>query len=70
VLEGDNPASGVYTGAKKKMSAETGMRSIGHHLPALTTQAELLLIAGLNSDHDVHGILIQLPLPPQIDPTR
>jgi methylenetetrahydrofolate dehydrogenase (NADP+) / methenyltetrahydrofolate cyclohydrolase len=68
VLVGDNPASAVYTGAKKKMSAETGMRSFDHHLPSWTTQAELLaLIAGLNNDRDVHGILVQLPLPSQIN---
>ena len=69
VLVGDNPASEVYIGAKKKMSAETGMRSTDHRLPASTSQAELLaLLARLNGDHDVHGILVQLPLPPQIDP--
>ena len=69
VLVGDDPASEVYIGAKKKMSAETGMRSIDHRLPASTSQAELLaLIARLNGDRDVHGILVQLPLPPQIDP--
>jgi methylenetetrahydrofolate dehydrogenase (NADP+) / methenyltetrahydrofolate cyclohydrolase len=69
VLVGDDPASEVYTGAKKRMTAETGMRSIDHRLPASTSQAELLaLIAGLNGDPEVHGILVQLPLPPQIDP--
>jgi methylenetetrahydrofolate dehydrogenase (NADP+) / methenyltetrahydrofolate cyclohydrolase len=69
VLVGDDPASEVYTSAKKRMTAETGMRSIDHRLPASTSQAELLaLIAGLNGDPQVHGILVQLPLPPQIDP--
>jgi methylenetetrahydrofolate dehydrogenase (NADP+)/methenyltetrahydrofolate cyclohydrolase len=69
VLVGDDPASEVYTSAKKRMTAETGMRSIDHRLPASTSQAELLaLIAGLNGDPEVHGILVQLPLPPQIDP--
>ena len=69
VLVGDNPASEVYIGAKKKMSAETGMRSTDHRLPASTSQAELLALLGrLNGDRDVHGILVQLPLPPQIDP--
>jgi methylenetetrahydrofolate dehydrogenase (NADP+)/methenyltetrahydrofolate cyclohydrolase len=69
VQVGRDPASEVYIGAKKKASAETGMRSTDHHLPASATQAELLaLIAGLNRDRDVHGILVQLPLPPQIDP--
>jgi methylenetetrahydrofolate dehydrogenase (NADP+) / methenyltetrahydrofolate cyclohydrolase len=69
VLVGDNPASEVYIGAKKKMSAETGMRSTDHRLPASASEAELLaLLAKLNGDRDVHGILVQLPLPPQIDP--
>jgi methylenetetrahydrofolate dehydrogenase (NADP+) / methenyltetrahydrofolate cyclohydrolase len=69
VLVGENPASEIYVGAKKKMSAETGMRSTDHRLPASASEAELLaLIARLNGDPDVHGILVQLPLPPQIDP--
>jgi methylenetetrahydrofolate dehydrogenase (NADP+) / methenyltetrahydrofolate cyclohydrolase len=69
VLVGDDPASEVYIGAKKKMSAETSMRSTDHRLPASTSQAALLaLITRLNGDRDVHGILVQLPLPPQIDP--
>ncbi len=69
VLVGDDPASEVYIGAKKKMSGETGMRSIDHRLAASTSQAEVLaLLARLNADRDVHGILVQLPLPPQIDP--
>jgi methylenetetrahydrofolate dehydrogenase (NADP+) / methenyltetrahydrofolate cyclohydrolase len=69
VLVGEDPASEIYVGAKKKMSAETGIRSIDHRLPASASQAELLaLIARLNGDRDVHGILVQLPLPPQIDP--
>jgi methylenetetrahydrofolate dehydrogenase (NADP+)/methenyltetrahydrofolate cyclohydrolase len=69
VQVGRDPASEVYIGAKKKASAETGMRSTDHHLPASATPAELLaLIAELNRDGDVHGILVQLPLPPQIDP--
>jgi methylenetetrahydrofolate dehydrogenase (NADP+) / methenyltetrahydrofolate cyclohydrolase len=69
VQVGRDPASEVYIGAKKKASAETGMRSTDHHLPASATQAELLaLIAELNRDPEVHGILVQLPLPPQIDP--
>jgi len=69
VLVGDNSASEVYIGAKKKMSAETGMRSTDNRLPASTSEAELAaLLAKLNGDPDVHGILVQLPLPPQIDP--
>jgi methylenetetrahydrofolate dehydrogenase (NADP+)/methenyltetrahydrofolate cyclohydrolase len=69
VLVGDDPASEVYTGAKRQTSAETGMRSIDHRLPASASESELLaLISRLNGDRDVHGILVQLPLPPQIDP--
>jgi methylenetetrahydrofolate dehydrogenase (NADP+)/methenyltetrahydrofolate cyclohydrolase len=69
VLVGDNAASEVYIGAKKKMTAEAGMRSTDYRLPASASQVELLaLIAQLNGDRDVHGILVQLPLPPQIDP--
>jgi methylenetetrahydrofolate dehydrogenase (NADP+)/methenyltetrahydrofolate cyclohydrolase len=69
VQVGDNPASEVYIAAKKKMSAETGMRSTDHRLPAAASELELLaLIARLNGARDVHGILVQLPLPPQIDP--
>jgi methylenetetrahydrofolate dehydrogenase (NADP+) / methenyltetrahydrofolate cyclohydrolase len=71
VLVGDNPASEAYVTSKKKMVEETGMRSCDHRLPATTSEAELLaLIAMLNGDPDVHGILIQLPLPPQIDPNK
>jgi methylenetetrahydrofolate dehydrogenase (NADP+) / methenyltetrahydrofolate cyclohydrolase len=69
VLVGDNPASEAYVGSKKKMSADTGMQSFDHRLPGTADQAELLaLIAQLNGDPSIHGILIQLPLPPQIDP--
>ena len=68
VLVGDNPASEVYVGAKKKMVAESGMRSIDHRLDASTSREALLaLIDALNRDPQVHGILVQLPLPPQID---
>jgi methylenetetrahydrofolate dehydrogenase (NADP+) / methenyltetrahydrofolate cyclohydrolase len=69
VLVGNNPASEVYVGAKKKMVAESGMRSIDHRLGASTSRETLLsLIDVLNRDPLVHGILVQLPLPPQIDP--
>jgi methylenetetrahydrofolate dehydrogenase (NADP+) / methenyltetrahydrofolate cyclohydrolase len=71
VQVGDNAASEVYIGAKKKMTVEAGMRSFDHRLSASACQAELLaLIAALNGDPDVHGILVQLPLPPQIDPQQ
>jgi methylenetetrahydrofolate dehydrogenase (NADP+)/methenyltetrahydrofolate cyclohydrolase len=68
VLVGTNPASEVYVGSKKKMTVEAGMKSFDHHLPEQVSEAELLgLIARLNADPGVNGILVQLPLPPQID---
>jgi methylenetetrahydrofolate dehydrogenase (NADP+) / methenyltetrahydrofolate cyclohydrolase len=68
VLVGDNPASESYVGSKVKMTAGSGMRSFDHRLPRTTTEADLLaLVARLNSDPTVHGILVQLPLPAQID---
>ncbi len=68
VLVGNNPASEVYVGSKKKMTVETGMKSFDHRLPEQVSEAELLaLIARLNADPAVNGILVQLPLPRQID---
>ena len=68
VLVGDNPASDVYVRSKSRQVIETGMRSFDHRLPASTGEAELLaLVARLNADAAVHGILLQLPLPAQID---
>ena len=68
VLVGNDPASEIYVRNKHKMTTHAGMKSFEHKLPAETTQKELLtLIEGLNSDPDVHGILVQLPLPDQID---
>ncbi len=68
VLVGNNPASEVYVGSKKKMTVEAGMKSFDHHLPDQVSEAELLaLIARLNADPAVNGILVQLPLPQQID---
>jgi methylenetetrahydrofolate dehydrogenase (NADP+)/methenyltetrahydrofolate cyclohydrolase len=67
VLVGDDPASGVYVRTKLRQAAEIGIRSIEHVLPAATTQAELLaLLDRLNAQPDVHGILVQLPLPRHI----
>lgn len=68
VLVGDDPASRVYVGMKKKMCVELGMYSADHELPAATTEQELLALIGqLNTDERVHGILVQLPLPDHID---
>jgi methylenetetrahydrofolate dehydrogenase (NADP+)/methenyltetrahydrofolate cyclohydrolase len=68
VLVGDNPASQVYVRNKHKACQDAGLASWVHNLPADTTQAQLLdLVAKLNADPQVHGILVQLPLPKQID---
>lgn len=68
VRVGDDPASAVYVRGKRKDSEEVGFRSVEHHLPATATQAEILaLVAKLNSDPLVHGILVQLPLPKGVD---
>ena len=71
VLVGDDAASEVYVRSKAKTSAELGMRSETHTLPAATTQAELeTLIDRLNADDEVDGILVQLPLPKVIDSAK
>ncbi|WP_172293837.1 bifunctional methylenetetrahydrofolate dehydrogenase/methenyltetrahydrofolate cyclohydrolase FolD [Pseudoruegeria sp. HB172150] len=68
VLVGEDPASQVYVRNKGKQTAEAGMNSYEHKLDVTTSQEELLaLIDKLNNDADVHGILVQLPLPDQID---
>jgi len=68
VLVGNNPASEVYVRNKSKAVAEAGMCAFDCKLPATTSEAELIdLIAKLNADEEVSGILVQLPLPKQID---
>ena len=68
VLVGDDPASAVYVRSKMRATAEAGMVSFAHDLPESTTQDELVgLIDVLNAGPAVDGILVQLPLPPQID---
>ncbi len=68
VLVGEDPASRVYVASKAKQTVEIGMHSIEHILPAETPEADLLaLVARLNADLDVDGILVQLPLPGHID---
>jgi methylenetetrahydrofolate dehydrogenase (NADP+)/methenyltetrahydrofolate cyclohydrolase len=67
VIVGENPASQVYVRNKRRACEELGMLSVAHDLPASTTQTQLLaLIAQLNQDDTIDGILVQLPLPPQI----
>ncbi|MFM8498640.1 MAG: bifunctional methylenetetrahydrofolate dehydrogenase/methenyltetrahydrofolate cyclohydrolase FolD [Chakrabartia sp.] len=68
VLVGEDPASSVYVRSKGKACQEAGMTSIEHRLAETTTQAELIaLVEALNADPNVDGILVQLPLPKQID---
>ena len=68
VLVGDDPASHVYVANKWKASEEVGINSIHHELPGDTSQADLAeLLASLNADDAVSGILLQLPVPDQID---
>lgn len=71
VLVGNDPASEVYVRFKRRDCEEVGIRSQLHRLPEETTQEELLkLITKLNRDNEVHGILVQLPVPEQIDTER
>ncbi len=71
VLVGEDPASVSYVTGKAKALAEVGMLDRSLHLPASTTESELLAIVdGLNADPSVHGILVQLPLPKHIDENR
>jgi methylenetetrahydrofolate dehydrogenase (NADP+)/methenyltetrahydrofolate cyclohydrolase len=68
VLVGDDPASHVYVRTKEKRAAEVGIATRDHRLPATATTADLLgLVGALNDDPGVHGILVQLPLPPGVD---
>ena len=68
ILIGDDPASQVYVRSKEKLAAEVGFKSVAYRRPVKTPEELLLtLIEGLNEDPDIHGILVQLPVPPQID---
>src|SRR6185369_3177632 len=68
VLVGDDPASQIYVRSKGEHSLAAGMHSVTHRLPDDTTQAQLLaLVAELNDDPLIHGILVQLPLPKHLD---
>jgi methylenetetrahydrofolate dehydrogenase (NADP+) / methenyltetrahydrofolate cyclohydrolase len=71
VLLGDDAASKSYVASKSRAVAEVGMRPFDHHLPVSTSEADLLdLVRKLNADPAVHGILVQMPLPPAIDAKR
>jgi methylenetetrahydrofolate dehydrogenase (NADP+)/methenyltetrahydrofolate cyclohydrolase len=68
VLVGENPASAVYVRSKGKQTIEAGMKSFDHRLPEQVSESDLLaLVDKLNADPAVHGILVQLPLPKQVD---
>jgi methylenetetrahydrofolate dehydrogenase (NADP+)/methenyltetrahydrofolate cyclohydrolase len=68
VLVGDDPASQIYVRSKGEQSLAAGMHSVTHRLPEATSQDELLaLVAELNADPAIHGILVQLPLPKHLD---
>src|SRR5437762_735223 len=71
VLVGDNPASEVYVRNKARSTVDLGMASFEHKLPATTSESDLLeLVLTLSADLKIDGILVQLPLPKQIDPAR
>jgi methylenetetrahydrofolate dehydrogenase (NADP+)/methenyltetrahydrofolate cyclohydrolase len=71
ILVGDDPASHVYVGKKHDASAEAGIDSRDHRFPSDTAESEILdLLAELNADDDVDGILVQLPLPENMDEPR
>ena len=71
ILVGEDPASQVYVRSKHRACEEAGMKSLGFNLPADTPQEEIeAIIEGLNLDKNVHGILVQLPLPKSLDEER
>jgi methylenetetrahydrofolate dehydrogenase (NADP+)/methenyltetrahydrofolate cyclohydrolase len=71
VLVGDDPASQIYIGRKHEAAREAGIEPHDHHLPAETSEADVLaLVADLNADDSVDGILVQLPLPGHVDESR
>jgi len=71
VLVGEDPASAVYVRSKNRATAEAGMAGFAHNLPDTISEAELLqVVTDLNADERIDGILVQLPLPSQIDAAR
>jgi methylenetetrahydrofolate dehydrogenase (NADP+)/methenyltetrahydrofolate cyclohydrolase len=71
VLVGSDPASEVYVASKGRRAEELGFRSVQHTLPAETTETDLLaLVARLNADAQIHGVLVQFPLPPHLSRTK
>jgi methylenetetrahydrofolate dehydrogenase (NADP+)/methenyltetrahydrofolate cyclohydrolase len=71
VIVGEDPASQVYVSNKAKQTVEVGMYSEKYELPATASEAEVLaLVEKLNADPKIHGVLVQLPLPPQVDTNK
>src|SRR6185312_17383688 len=71
VIVGDDPASRVYVRNKQRACAAAGLASFAHELPAGASEAEAIrFVGGLACDERIDGIIVQLPLPPQIDPRR
>lgn len=71
ILVGEDPPSQVYVASKQKMAHALGMHSVQHDLPESTSEADLLaLVRKLNAAPEVHGILVQMPVPKQIDPFK
>ena len=71
VLVGEDPASAIYVRSKNRATAEAGMAGFAHNLPDTISEAELLqVVTDINADERIDGILVQLPLPTQIDATR
>ena len=69
VIVGEDPASQVYVASKGRMAESCGFKSVTHRLPADTAETDLIaLVAALNADPTIHGILLQLPLPKPLDP--
>ncbi len=67
ILVGDNPASHVYVGMKEKAAAEIGIKSVKHEFPSITEKDLIELVKKLKNDREVNGILVQLPLPKDIN---
>src|SRR5882724_10241271 len=71
VIVGHDPGSEIYVSQKAKQTVEVGMYSEKYELPETASEAEVLALVGrLNADPNIHGILVQLPLPKHIDPTK
>src|SRR3954447_11295336 len=71
VIVGHDPGSEIYVAQKARQTVEVGMHSQKYELPETVSEADVLaLVERLNADPNIHGILVQLPLPKQVDPTK